>query len=258
MYEKMKLLAKWRLHRFYSKHSGIAAYLPPTTMLNVKTLTRYLNDYGTVYVKASTQHQGRGVVKVWQADEGYRFVRVRGKINKAATVQELVQRIKSGNPKQTFIVQRAIDLAKVKGKVFDIRVMMMRDGERKWQYGGMVAKVAGQGSVVSNVQQGRGYVMSVDQALRQSLNYDEEQIERVKKELISLSRTIMKHSKSYPFFSFQCGIDLAVDTNGKVWIIEVNLHNPAHSLFKKLKNKTFYRRIGRLYWAYRKKHKKII
>ncbi|KQX68230.1 hypothetical protein ASD40_25500 [Paenibacillus sp. Root444D2] len=42
------------------------------------------------------------------------------------------------------------------------------------------------------------------------------------------------------FIPFQSGIDLAVDKEGRIWIIEVNVHNPSHGLFNKLKNKQYY------------------
>lgn len=258
MQGKLANLGKWKLHRFYSKHAFIAKYLPPTALLTPVTLKRFLALYKKVYIKSSTVHTGKGIIKAWAAQKGFQFIRVRGKAQSASTIQELYEKIRNPNPRQSFIVQKDIRLARINGRPFDIRVMMMRDGNRKWQYAGMIAKVAGQGSVVSNVQRGGGYATTVDNALRQSLRCGPGRIESIKKELIRLSRTIMQYSETYPFFSFQCGIDLAVDTKGKVWIIEVNLHNPSHGLFNKLTDKAFYRTIGRLYWSYRRKHKRII
>jgi len=251
-------LTKWRLHRFYAQNPGIAPYLPPTAFLTPQSLQRFMSKYSTVYVKASTQHTGKGIVKAWKVNKGFRFVKVRGRASFAASIPDLYRQIRQSNPKQSFIVQKEIDLALVQGRPFDIRVMMMRDAERKWQYAGMVAKVAGQGSVVSNVQRGGGYATTVDHALRQSLGSSAARINRIKKELVQLSHSIMKHSEKYPFFSFQCGIDLAVDKKGKVWIIEVNLHNPSHGLFNKLSDKTFFKRVGSLYRSYRSKNKRLI
>ncbi|KIL40074.1 hypothetical protein SD70_16280 [Gordoniibacillus kamchatkensis] len=258
MQEKLARLAKWKLHRFYARNSYIARYLPPTAMLTPNSLQRFMDAYKTVYIKASTVHTGKGIVKVWRTERGYRYVQVKGRASFSPSLQDLYRKLRQANPRRSYIVQKAIDLAEVNGRPFDIRVMMMRDGNRNWQYAGMVAKVAGPGSVVSNVRRGGGYVMTVGSALRQSLRCGPERIERIKKELITLSHAIMRYSEKYPFFSFQCGIDLAVDKNGRIWIIEVNLHNPSHGLFNKLSDKTFFRRIGRLYWAYRSKHKRII
>ncbi|WP_338130664.1 YheC/YheD family protein [Cohnella ginsengisoli] len=69
--------------------------------------------------------------------------------------------------KPIHVVQKAIPLAKAGGRSFDIRVMMMRHRSR-WTYIGMLAKVAGAGSVITNVRRGNGYVLSVPEALRQA------------------------------------------------------------------------------------------
>jgi uncharacterized circularly permuted ATP-grasp superfamily protein len=247
------------MHCFYARHPRIARYLPPAAALtSSRTLQRHLDAYGIVYVKATRLHTGRGVIKAWRAGSGYRYVFVKGKEHPAATSGDLYRQIRKAIPRQSFIVQKGIDLATLNGRPFDIRVMMMRDGERKWQYAGMVAKVAGRSSVVSNVQRGGGYVLTIEEALRRSLNCGAERIAGIKKELIQLSRTIMEYSEKHPFFSFQCGIDLAVDKKGRIWIIEVNLHNPSHGLFNRLSDKTFFRRIGNLYSSYRRKNKRLI
>jgi hypothetical protein len=103
-----------------------------------------------------------------------------------------------------------------------------------------------------------GMPITVDDALRQSLKMGSYSIASIKKELIALSHSILAYSEKYPFFSFQSGIDLAVDKTGKIWIIEVNLHNPSHALFKRLSDKTFFKRIGRLYYQYRKHNRRTI
>lgn len=252
------LLDKWKMHRFYSNNAAIAKYLPPTGQFTKQTLSHFMNRYKKVYIKAARVHTGRGIVKAWKSKKGYRFIKIRGKATDASSTQELYRKVKNALPVRSIIIQKAIDLAPVNGRTFDIRVMMMRDAQRQWQYGGMVAKVAGSGSIISNVRRGGGYVLNVEESLRKSLKCDHKRAANIKKELIKLSRNIMKYSEKHPFFSYQCGIDLAVDKKGKVWVIEVNLHNPSHGLFNKLTDKTFYRRIGGLYRAYRKHNKRVI
>lgn len=153
-------------------------------------------------------------------------------------------------PKELFIVQKGINLATIKGRPYDIRAMMMRDGARRWHFAGMVAKVHGAQSIVSNIRRGEGYVLPVKEALRKS-NFNRDQIRLINHEIVTLSKKIIKHSEKYPFFSYQCGIDLAVDTAGKLWLIEVNLHNPSHGLFRQLKEKKYYNRVRKLYRDYR-------
>ncbi|MDB5054410.1 MAG: hypothetical protein JWM44_2460 [Bacilli bacterium] len=258
MNEKLARLAKWKLHRFYAKSPEIVKHLPQTAFFTPSSFSSFMNKYNSVYIKANTQHTGKGIIKVWKTVNGYQFVKVRGKANFSPSTKDLYNKIKKISPNQSFIIQKTIDLAQIKRRFFDIRVMMMRDGNRKWEYAGMIAKVSGHGSVVSNLSSGKGYATTIEEALIKSLKFNKMQIESIKKRLISLSYKIIHYSEKYPFYSFQSGIDLAVDKKGRIWIIEINLHNPSHSLFKKLKDKTYFRKISRLYSAYRKHNKRLI
>jgi len=250
-------LAKWKMHRFLSNHPEIAKSLPPAAVFTPSSLVTFMENHKSVYIKGNTLHTGKGIIKAWRVPNGYQYIRVSGKAHYSPSAIDLYQEIKKTNPNQMFIIQKAIDLATINGRPYDIRVMMMRDGVRRWQYAGMVAKVHGPGSVISNVRRGGGYVTTVEHALAQS-KFDKARIESIKEQLISLSKKIIHYSESYPFFSFQSGIDLAVDKLGKVWIIEVNLHNPSHALFYNLTDKTHYQRIRRLYIDYRKHNKRLL
>ncbi len=52
----------------------------------------------------------------------------------------------------------------------------------------------------------------------------------------------------------QLGIDIAVDTDGRIWIIEANT-SPAFLTFKHLKNKTMYHRILKRFRYIRSKYR---
>ncbi len=250
-------LAKWKMHRFYAKNPEISGFLPPAVLLTPASLVKFIEQYKTVYIKANTIHTGRGIIKAWKSKNGYQYVRVRGKVMNSPSADHLIKKVKEISPNELFIVQKGIDLATIGGRPYDIRVMMMRDGTRKWQFAGMLAKVHGPESIVSNIRRGGGYVISVEKALAES-NFTGESIRRIKNQLIGLSQKIIQYSETYPFYSFQSGIDLAVDKKGKVWIIEVNLHNPSHGLFKQLSDKTYYNRVLRLYRDYLKHNKRLI
>jgi uncharacterized circularly permuted ATP-grasp superfamily protein len=250
-------LAKWKMHQFFAQNPQISSFLPPSALLTPTSLVTFIDRYNTVYIKANTIHTGRGIVKAWKNRNGYQYVRVRGKVQNSPSANHLFKKVKEISLHELFIVQKGIDLATINGRPYDIRVMMMRDGARKWQFAGMLAKVHGPLSIVSNIKRGGGYVIDVESALAQS-NFDKVQIRRIKNQLIELSRKIIQYSDKYPFYSFQSGIDLAVDKSGSVWIIEVNLHNPSHGLFKQLKNKTYYNQVLRLYRDYRKNNTRLI
>jgi hypothetical protein len=247
--------SKWELHRLYSKHPRLSKCLPPTSILTLRSLKQYLEDYRTIYIKGSTQHTGAGIIKAMKTKNGYRFIRVKGKAVDVASINDLYDQIKDGRSRRSIVVQKAIDLASINGRHFSIRLMLMKDGNRKWQYAGMLAKVAGEGSVVTNVRRGEGYATTIDDALARSLGYDRKRIEKVKRELIRIGYEIGRHATKNGYRTHETGIDLGMDKSGNIWIIEVNLLYPSYGLFNRLQDKTFYRKIKSLAADY-KKHQK--
>jgi uncharacterized circularly permuted ATP-grasp superfamily protein len=138
------------------------------------------------------------------------------------------------------VIQKSINLARFNGRIFDIRTMMMRDKKSQWRYMGILGKIAGEGSVVTNVRRGHCYAMEAEQVLTKCFN--QTRALRMIQLMKELSFRICKRFDSYKF-SCQIGIDFGVDQSGRVWIIEVNFDYPSHVLFAKLKDKTMYRKI---------------
>ncbi|TXK68122.1 hypothetical protein FU659_34465 [Paenibacillus sp. N3.4] len=99
----------------------------------------------------------------------------------ADSIRDLYDKVKGGRVGRSILVQKAIDLASINGRPFSIRLMLMRDGQRRWKYAGMIAKVSGEGSVISNVRRGGGYATTVDEALVKSFGYGRERIKRKKR-----------------------------------------------------------------------------
>lgn len=232
-------MGKIRYHRMLRKVPRLRAYLPNTAYCNEQRLSAFLNRYRAVFIKPDGGERGIGVIKAWKRGPLIYYVKVKGKPQTVRSVRDIVQKLKLNRP---HIVQQAIDLARVNGRPYDIRLMMMRDRSKRWTYIGMVAKVAGAGSVITNVARSKGYVLPIDRALRLSLGLSGSSAARKKYEMVRLAeRAARVYSKSR--YGWQIGFDLAVDRKRKVWFIELN-PLPAHSLFRK--EPSTYRTIRRL------------
>ncbi|MBB6729454.1 YheC/YheD family protein [Cohnella zeiphila] len=241
-------MGKWELHRFYSKDGVIRRHMPPTAVYGRESLRSYLNQYGSVYIKPNYEHQGAGIVKAWKTDSGrYTYVKVRGRAAPALPSADALHRKLNLRNRPIHIVQKAIPLARAGGRPFDIRVMMMRHRGR-WTYVGMLAKVAGAGSVITNVRRGKGHVLTVSEALRQA---GQEGAAGKTEKLKELSYRICGRFDRYKY-SRQIGIDYGIDRSGHLWLIEVNFDYPSHSLFAKLQDRSVYRRIKSIASSWRK------
>ena len=232
-------MGKWQLHRFYSGDNVVRRHLPPTALYSSASLRRFLDRYGSVYIKPNYEHQGIGIIKAWMTKTGtYTYVKVRGPAAAALPSVTALHRKLGIRRKPVFVVQKTVTLARTKGRPFDIRVMMMRHRE-KWTYVGMLAKVAGRDSVITNVRRGGGYVQTVHEALRSAGQKD---LTSKEAQLRKLSYRICERFNRYKY-TRQIGIDYGIDQSGKIWVIEVNFDYPSHALFAKLNDRTVYRKI---------------
>nr|WP_246005791.1 YheC/YheD family protein [Brevibacillus gelatini] len=247
--------SKWSLHQFFSKSPHIRPYLPPTDLYQPALLEPYLSKYTTVYIKPTRTHMGKGIMRVSKTADGYQFVKERGEPVRAGSLAELKQQLARQCTEKNYIIQKGLDLAELNGRPFDIRVMMMRNGLGKWQYAGMLAKVAGSDSVITNVARGGGYAVTVPYALAKSGAVAPEKIKEVVSRLIRVSHRVCAHFNKYRH-SAQIGVDFAIDKAGQLSIIEVNYDFPSHALFAKLKDKTYFRTIKRLHYQYKNRVKR--
>lgn len=201
-----------------------------------------MGKYGSVYIKPDQEHQGKGILKAWKARKGYAYVLKRGAAVKCGTLDALYNEIKKKSLPQPYIVQKAIPLAQIHGRAFDLRVMMMRNLHRQWQYFGIYSKVAGPMSIITNINSSRGYVTTFEDAMKRSLEYSAVAAEEIKKQLIQLSYHICKYAGKIRYYD-KIGIDFAIDKKANIWVIEVNFTYPGFRGFSRLPDKTDYRRI---------------
>lgn len=191
-----------------------------------------------------------GVIKVSRVKEGFQVKHTVRPARKFTTIQDAIRYINQLRGQRGYIVQRGISLAKVRGRAFDVRVMVQKTRPGGvWQYSGMVAKIAGPGSVVTNVALSRGRVVQFSEAMRESLQLNVENTNKLEKDLIRLSLLAAEHFDKYQPYR-EIGFDWAVDTQGRIWLLEENT-GPSHGLFHKLKTDlSQYKLIQRRWSSY--------
>lgn len=236
-------MGKYLLWQFFSRSSFVGKYLPDTKRYSAATLKRLLNRYRAVYVKPVAGSQGKGILKVWKQDGKFLVQKTTLQAKSFVSLDDAMTYLDAQRQGKAYIVQQGLRLARVNGRPFDIRVMMQRTKPGgAWLYSGMLAKVAGRGSVVTNVAISKGAVMQVESALRRSLGWNDVRIESCITELKHLCFAASNHFDTYQNYR-ELGFDVAVDQSGRIWMIEQNT-GPSHPLFAKLtSNPAMYRTI---------------
>jgi hypothetical protein len=243
-------MAKHHYYRVFRQDGELSRHMPDTAICTRRTLAHFLAKYGMVYVKPNVGGRGEGVTRAWRAADGrILYVVEKGSPAVCRSADELWDRLGLAEGRR-HVVQQGLDLAEYHGRKYDLRVMMVRDVRRRWQYCGMLAKTAGPGSIVTNIARGKGEVVPALEALAGSHGA---RAPRIAAEILRLARRCNRMFDRIRY-EWQMGYDFAVDRDGKVWLIEANPGNPAHELFAKLPDKTWYRRIRRMVKAYRAAH----
>jgi hypothetical protein len=230
-------------HKLFLKRSELLRHLPETHWLKTSVANRMLKSYSTIFIKPNGGSGGTGIIRVRKktSSPGYEFRSGRRlKIVSSASMYKELQTYQKSRKK--YIVQRGLKLARYKGRIFDIR-MFLQKPPSGWTVSGMAARVAGAHLIVTNHHQG-GYGKPLDKVL---MHIFENNNSKVKEYIYQLKKIslIMAHTLDKRFSDIcELGIDLGIDTDGRVWIIEAN-SRPFHKLFTQLPNKSMLNKIKR-------------
>ncbi|MFC4077601.1 YheC/YheD family protein [Salinithrix halophila] len=233
---------KMGVHRTLMGDAALAPALPETRWFNEENLWGLLERYRSVILKPSGGTGGYGVIQVTALGDGRLEVRFGPRRQVFINQKAALTRIKQGMQHRTlYLVQQRISLIEVGGCPVDIRVMVQRKKGSPWQVTGHLAKVAGQGYIVTNIARSGGKVLPVHRAITLSSAKGISPNRAVRDLCDTALRAAQRLGRFSPR-SLIAGFDMGVDRKGKVWIIEAN-PKPALSLFLKLKDKSMYRRI---------------
>jgi glutathione synthase/RimK-type ligase-like ATP-grasp enzyme len=218
---------------------SIRSSLPETRLYSSENFNNMINRYGTIIVKPNFGTGGAGVLKVSRLRDGKYSVHYGTSKRIIVGQNAVLSFLRRFTSATSYIVQQYVTLARINGRPFDLRVMVQRKEGVPWTVTGKLAKVAGPNYIVTNVARSKGYALSAMGALTR--NFSTKQSAAI---LGNLDRVCLHAAKQIgiAYGRRTLGFDMAVDKNGKIWVLEAN-PKPAIGFFKWLKNKSYYRKI---------------
>lgn len=237
-YKSTTVRSKWTKTKWLQKQPNLSFHVPRTMLFNKQNLKVMLSAYSTVFFKPTGGTGGFNIIRIKKMNPGYQ-TQINATKSYYPTMDRLYDKLNRFSNKKSYLLQKGIQLAKTNGKPFDIRVMVQKT-KGSWKSTAIFTKIGNPGKVATNYTQGGRIGFS-----RQTLagaGYNSASINRIESELknlgVSVGRNFDRHKKGFK----ELGLDVALDSKGKPWILEVNTRPQFYPL-KKMKNKALYHRI---------------
>jgi len=236
--EGLVTMGKMRNYRGMLQNRILRPHLPETHWLTDAGTLRMLRAYSSVFIKPDLGSGGDGIIRVRKLSRGYEArsgpsLRIVG----AGSVLRAVRTFRRSNNR--YLVQKGLQIARYRGKIFDIRVYLQKP-EYKWVIAGMVARVAAPHKFVTNYHQG-GHAEPLQKVLLNQFKNNQAKVNACLRKIEQLSMAIAGIVGKWSL-THELGIDLALDKKGYIWILEANSH-PGYRLFTQLTDRTMYRTI---------------
>ncbi|QWU16308.1 YheC/D like ATP-grasp [Paenibacillus sophorae] len=259
--------SKWAKTEVILLNRSLMPYIPDTRKYDPAALSEMLGLYETVYIKPDRGTYGSGVMRAERRslnltpsgteksggneEEGSHssilyILRYGTKAQAYRSIEELHQAIAERTQERFYLIQKGIGLLCYKKLPFDLRVLVQKSPEGRWETTGLLGRVAAPQKIVTNYHNG-GRVLSVEPLLAEHMKHNEllAMITHLKNLGADTGRQL---ETAFPGMK-EIGLDVAMDDHHDLWILEVNTL-PSLVVFKMFEDKAIYRKIRRYAAAY--------
>jgi glutathione synthase/RimK-type ligase-like ATP-grasp enzyme len=219
-----RFLNKWEVHQMLTSELHLKLHLPETTIFARKsTFINMVKNFTTIYVKPIYGSQGKHIYRITRENENYILENSGYSSTNKQTFNddnELYQAMKRKINNRKFLIQQGINLHEHKGRTVDFRVLCNRNYSGEWFVSSMMARLSPPKNFVSNVARG-GELLKPEDVLYTYKKSEQRQIVKALQELAL--EFCFQIGKNFEGEYGELGVDLALDQEGNIWFIEVNV-----------------------------------
>lgn len=238
-YANSRFANKWKVHQMLWEDGRMQQWLPETHTYQADFLEDMLARYPLLYVKPSNGTGGRSILRIERRANVFHLwgrgkkqnneqLCLRTKAGLTSFVEEWIKTERSGD--EIFLVQQGLDLSLVPDRTADLRLLIQKNKDGEWKVTGVGARIGAAKSSTSNLH-GGGKAVHAEPLLAEHFG------EPHAKQIISECRSLAKlacHTIEEKFGRMvEFGMDIGVDTNGHIWLIEIN-PKPGREIFREL------------------------
>lgn len=212
---------KWEMYRLLQNRTLRHCLLPVTVLYTADELEDMGRRFPVLYVKPVHAWGGRMIGRIERKDGRWLWILQGAPPERAfSSLRDLHGLLATYYPPGTAIIQEAAPVVTLDGRPFDVRVHLTRQVNASWTVFGVVARVAGAGSLVSNVAVSRGCTVPVPRLLHQ-LRLNSRRSGLVLRRVRNAGMEICGALDAHHRFE-EVGIDLGLAHDDRLWLFEVN------------------------------------
>ncbi|WP_165452149.1 YheC/YheD family protein [Paenibacillus thalictri] len=225
IFNRWNRYGKLKVHELLMLDDTLRPHLPGTFPATPAHITEMMRMYDEIIVKPDRSSVGRGVMKLKREPGGWVLIYPRTLSVNNKHFKQL--RFRSALPRllhkrlagMSYIVQQCLPLATYRGRPFDMRVSVQRGAAGDWQVTGIIAKVAGKATFITNVAQG-GTVHRLEHIIQEE--YPQLNPDKVLADVCNFSlRAAKQMSARLPHLA-DLGMDIGITASGFPLFIECN------------------------------------
>lgn len=212
---------KWTIQNHLLASPILVPHLLPTKpMGSADEAIAYARTHEAIMIKPINGKGGVGILKLGCNGSTFSLYE-NGKPARRGGPNTIRAALHRTERKGGHLLQRWIDIRNPKGRVFDVRVLMQKNGTGQWETSGMAVREGPVNSITSNLKSG-GRAHEVGAYLHRLFPPDK--AGALMDKLCELSVHLP------PYLEARCskrladlGLDFAIDRSGCLWLLEVNI-----------------------------------
>ncbi|TCW40831.1 glutathione synthase/RimK-type ligase-like ATP-grasp enzyme [Laceyella sacchari] len=217
-----RFLNKLEVYQILSKDERMHQYLPETYTYHTDKCREFLSRHPVVYLKPTNGSLGQGIIRVERSGGGqwlYQSATPNGTLSKTVpSKKELLHLLDKKIRKQPYIMQQGLNLVKLGRRQVDFRVLAQKNIQGKWRITSSVGRIANDQHIVSNLARG-GTIRKTGELLNELPLATKPSINDIQHAALSIIHSFEEWVGGH---YAELGIDLGIDTKGKIWLIEIN------------------------------------
>jgi len=247
-----RYFSKWEMYQWFSELSKEHINIPHTFLYqSCQDVLDAVEKHGKVYIKPVLGLQGRKVMQVSKESLTYVFrYRDQGRNHEVRLDKpdDAAEFIKKSFIQNRYLVQQGIELLKYREQVIDFRCVVQKGLSARWACKAIIGRCGEKGSVVSNISSG-GTAYRVTEILEKVM--PSSVVPSMEEKIRNFALEVCNALDEIGINCGDLGVDVGVDTQGCLWLIEINNRDPDPTIALNIRDRRLYYdlKAGRLLYA---------